>query len=121
MKTRLVILSHDDAKTGSIAAKARIGRQSVCRYGVFQLWLVPSVFYLTFPLLLGLCLLAMGRHRTKRLIRAGAWFFADYFYLNCGCGADNLGSMAFSVTLIWRVNMWGSVQGVIWLRARLNG
>ena len=33
-------------------------------------WLVSTVFYLTFPLSFGLCLLVMGRHRTKQLIRA---------------------------------------------------
>ena len=38
--------------------------------GFFSFWLVSTVFYLTFPLSLGLCLLAMGRHRTKQLIRA---------------------------------------------------
>ena len=38
--------------------------------GFFSLWLVSTVFYLTFPLSLGLCLLVMGRHRTKQLISA---------------------------------------------------
>ena len=38
--------------------------------GFISFWLVSSVFYLTFPLSLGLCLLVMGRHRTKQLIRA---------------------------------------------------
>ena len=80
--------------------------------GFFSFWLVSTVFYLTFPLSLGLCLLVMGRHRTKQLIRALVHdFFADNFYLNSGCGADNLGSMAFSVTLIWRVNMCDLVKG----------
>ena len=38
--------------------------------GLISFWLVSTVFYLTFPLSLGLCLLVMGRHRTKQLIRA---------------------------------------------------
>ena len=38
--------------------------------GFISFWLVSSVFYLTFPLSLGLCLLVMGRHRTKQLISA---------------------------------------------------
>ena len=38
--------------------------------GFISFWLVSSVFYLTFPLSLGLCLLVMGRHRTKHLISA---------------------------------------------------
>ena len=38
--------------------------------GFFSFWLVSTVFYLTFPLSLVLCLLVMGRHRTKQLIRA---------------------------------------------------
>ena len=38
--------------------------------GFISFWLVSTVFYLTFPLSLGLCLLVMGRHRTKQLIRA---------------------------------------------------
>ena len=38
--------------------------------GFFSFWLVSMVFYLTFPLSLGLCLLVMGRHRTKQLICA---------------------------------------------------
>ena len=38
--------------------------------GFISFWLVSVVFYLTFPLSLGLCLLVMGRHRTKQLIRA---------------------------------------------------
>ena len=38
--------------------------------GFFSFWLVSMVFYLAFPLSLGLCLLVMGRHRTKQLIRA---------------------------------------------------
>ena len=38
--------------------------------GFFSFWLVSTVFYLTFPLSLGLCLLVMGRHRTKQLISA---------------------------------------------------
>jgi hypothetical protein len=89
--------------------------------GFISFWLLSAVFYLTFPLSLGLCLLVMGRHRTKQLIRALAQDFADNFYLTGVCGADNLGSMAFSVTLIWRVNRCDLVQGVIWLRARFNG
>ena len=38
--------------------------------GFFSFWLVSSVFYLTFPLSLGLCLLVIGRHRTKQLTSA---------------------------------------------------
>ena len=38
--------------------------------GFISFWLVSTVFYLTFPLSLGICLLVMGRHRTKQLIRA---------------------------------------------------
>ena len=38
--------------------------------GFISFWLVSAVFYLTFPLSLGLCLLVMGRHRTKQLISA---------------------------------------------------
>jgi hypothetical protein len=38
--------------------------------GFFSFWLISSVFYLTFPLSLGRCLLVMGRHRTKQLTRA---------------------------------------------------
>ena len=38
--------------------------------GFFSFWLVSMVFYLTFPLSLGLCVLVMGRQRTKQLIRA---------------------------------------------------
>ena len=38
--------------------------------GFISFWLVSTVFYLTFPLSLGLCLLVMGRHRTKQLISA---------------------------------------------------
>ena len=38
--------------------------------GFISFWLASTVFYLTFPLSLGLCLLVMGRHRTKQLIRA---------------------------------------------------
>ena len=38
--------------------------------GFISFWLVSTVFYLTFPLSLGLCLLVIGRHRTKQLIRA---------------------------------------------------
>ena len=38
--------------------------------GFFSFWLVSTVFYLTFPLSLGLCLLIMGPQKTKQLIRA---------------------------------------------------
>ena len=38
--------------------------------GFISFWLVSKLFYLTFPLSLGLCLLVMGRHRTKQLISA---------------------------------------------------
>ena len=38
--------------------------------GFFSFWLVSMVFYLTFPLSLGLCLLVMGPQKTKQLIRA---------------------------------------------------
>ena len=38
--------------------------------GFISFWLVSAVFYLTFPLSLGLCLLVMGRNRTKQLISA---------------------------------------------------
>ena len=38
--------------------------------GFFSFWLVSTLFFLTFPLSLGLCLLVMGRQRTKQLIRA---------------------------------------------------
>ena len=38
--------------------------------GFISFWLVSKLFYLTFPLSLRLCLLVMGRHRTKQLIPA---------------------------------------------------
>jgi hypothetical protein len=38
--------------------------------GFFSFWLVSTVFYLTFPLSLGLCLLVMGPQKSKQLIRA---------------------------------------------------
>ena len=38
--------------------------------GFISFWLVSTVFYLTFPLSLGLCLLIMGPQKTKQLIRA---------------------------------------------------
>ena len=38
--------------------------------GFFSFWLASTIFYLTFPLSLWLCLLVMGRHHTKQLIRA---------------------------------------------------
>ena len=50
--------------------------------GFISFWLVSTVFYLTFPLSLGLCLLVMGRHRTKQLISALVHdFFQTIFIL----------------------------------------
>ena len=50
--------------------------------GFISFWRVSSVFYLTFPLSLGLCLLVMGRHRTKQLISALVYdFLQTIFFL----------------------------------------
>ena len=38
--------------------------------GFISFWLVSTVFYLTFPLSLGLCLFVMGPQKTKQLMRA---------------------------------------------------
>lgn len=49
--------------------------------GFFSFWLVSVVFYLTFPLSLGLCLLVMGRHRTKQLISALVYDFLQTIFI----------------------------------------
>ena len=49
--------------------------------GFFSFWLVSTVFYLTFPLSLGLCLLVMGRHRTKQLISALVYDFLQTIFI----------------------------------------
>ena len=49
--------------------------------GFFSFWLVSSVFYLTFPISLGLCLLVMGRHRTKQLISALVYDFLQAIFI----------------------------------------
>ena len=49
--------------------------------GFFSFWLVSTVFYLTFPLSFGLCLLVMGRHRTKQMIRALAHDFLQTIFI----------------------------------------
>ena len=38
--------------------------------GFIKFWLVSTVFYLSFPLSLGLCWLVLGATRTKQLVRA---------------------------------------------------
>jgi hypothetical protein len=109
----LVISSHDDAKTRINCGKST-GRTTIrlLAMGFISFWLVSTVFYLTFPLSLGLCLLVMGRHRTKQLIRALVHdFLQTIFILTVVVVLISLGSMAFSVTLIWRVNMCDLVQG----------
>ena len=59
----------DDNK-GQIANNSVETENPFTAMGFISFWLVSTVFYLTFPLSLGLCLLVMGRHRTKQLIRA---------------------------------------------------
>ena len=59
----------DDNK-GQIANNSVETENPFAAMGFISFWLVSTVFYLTFPLSLGLCLLVMGRHRTKQLIRA---------------------------------------------------
>ena len=59
----------DDNK-GQIANNGVETKNPFTAMGFISFWLVSTVFYLTFPLSLGLCLLVMGRHRTKQLIRA---------------------------------------------------
>ncbi|MDB2513340.1 PTS beta-glucoside transporter subunit IIABC [Alphaproteobacteria bacterium] len=59
----------DDNK-GQIANNSVETENPFAAMGFFSFWLVSTVFYLTFPLSLGLCLLVMGRHRTKQLISA---------------------------------------------------
>ena len=49
--------------------------------GFISFWLVSTVFYLTFPLSLGLCLLVMGRHRTKHLISALVYDFLQTIFI----------------------------------------
>ena len=57
-------------KPDQLRQKRGSGDNPFAAMGFFSFWLVSKVFYLTFPLSLGLCLLVMGRHRTKQLIRA---------------------------------------------------
>jgi hypothetical protein len=61
--------------------------------GFISFWLVSAVFYLTFPLSLGLCLLVMGRHRTKQLIRALVHDFLQTIFI----------LVVFVVLIIWAV------------------
>ena len=57
-------------KPGQLSQKHGSNDNPFAAMGFISFWLVAPVFYLTFPLSLGLCLLVMGRHRTKQLIRA---------------------------------------------------
>ena len=57
-------------KTDQLRQKHGSDDNPFAAMGFFSFWLVSTVFYLTFPLSLGLCLLVMGRHRTKQLISA---------------------------------------------------
>ena len=57
-------------KPDQLMQKHKLDDNPFTAMGLFSFWLVSTVFYLTFPLSLGLCLLVMGRHRTKQLIRA---------------------------------------------------
>jgi hypothetical protein len=61
--------------------------------GFFSFRLVSKVFYLTFPFSLGLCLLVMGRHRTKQLNRALAHDFLQTIFV----------LLVFVVVIIWAV------------------
>ena len=61
--------------------------------GFISFWLVSAVFYLTFPLSLGLCLLVMVRHRTKQLIRALVHDFLQTIFI----------LTVFVVLIIWAV------------------
>tara|TARA_A100001015_G_C14424234_1_gene494079 strand:+ start:25 stop:309 length:285 start_codon:yes stop_codon:yes gene_type:complete len=61
--------------------------------GFISFWLVSTVFYLTFPLSLGLCLLVMGRHRTKQLISALVYDFLQAIFILA----------VFVVLIIWAV------------------
>jgi len=86
--------SHDDPKARSIEAKARGSDDNpFAAVGFFSFRLVSKVFYLTFPFLLGLCLLVMGRHRTKQLIRALAHDFLQTIFV----------LLVFVVVIIWGV------------------
>ena len=57
-------------KPHQLQQKHGLGDNPFAATGFFSFWLVSSVFYLTFPLSLGLCLLVMGQYRTKQLISA---------------------------------------------------
>ena len=44
--------------------------QSFRRYGVFQLWILSTLFYLTFPLSLLIAFLVLGPVRTRQFVSA---------------------------------------------------
>tara|TARA_X000000950_G_scaffold9197_1_gene10203 strand:+ start:207 stop:491 length:285 start_codon:yes stop_codon:yes gene_type:complete len=57
-------------KQDQFRQKRGSGDNPFAALGFISFWSVSTEFYLTFPLSLGLCLLVMGRHRTKHLFRA---------------------------------------------------
>ena len=57
-------------KPGQLRQKHGSDDNPFAAMGFVSFWLVSTVFYLTFPLSLGLCLLVMGPQKTKQLIRA---------------------------------------------------
>ena len=57
-------------KPDQLSQKHRSDDNPFAAMGFISFWLVSTVFYLTFPLSLGLCLLVMGTQKTKQLIRA---------------------------------------------------
>ena len=57
-------------KPDQLRQKHGSGDNPFAAMGFISFWLVSKIFYLTFPLSLGLCLLIMGPQKTKQLIRA---------------------------------------------------
>ena len=57
-------------KPDQLGEKHGLNDNPFAAMGFFSFWLISTVFYLTFPLSLGLCLLVMGLQKTKQLIRA---------------------------------------------------
>ena len=69
-----------------------------------QIWLLSTVFYMTFPASLAICYLPLaGPQKTKQPLWAlvNRDFLLQTIFVFCGFGADCLGHLAFSGAYIY--------------------
>ena len=59
-----------DSDKGQLARNDAETDNPFATMGMIKFWLLSTIFYMTFPVSLMTCYLAIGPHKTKQLVRA---------------------------------------------------